>query len=127
MSEQHKKFFSYPDWENDPNFTFIGSEINPHTKRKYDFWLYTDKWCETVHTYNRPRFKYSFIERHGIGPGEYGSGPISVSWYDCSHFGDDFKKDFLWGIYRSQLLCLYYLAAGERPALIKPEDFCWMF
>lgn len=117
MSEQHKKFFPYPEWENDPNFTFIGSEINPNTKRKYDFWLYTDKWRESNRVYNKARFKYSFIARHGIDPGEYGSGPISVSWYDCSHFGDDFKKDFVWGIYRSQLLCLYYLATGERPAL----------
>ena len=115
MSEQHKKFFPYPEWENAPNFTFIGSEINPHTKMKYDFWLYTDRWCETVEEYNRPKFKYSFT----------GSGPISVSWYDCSHFVDDFKKDFIWGIYRSQLLCLYYLATGERPALLTSED--WMF
>jgi hypothetical protein len=104
----HKKFFPCPDWENNDDFIFLGRERNPHTKKPYDFWLYK---------YGDDPKMWSPTARHGIEPHEYGSGPLCTVYSDKSHFGEDFKKDFIWGIERSNVLAMYYLITNRRPAL----------
>lgn len=104
----HPKFYPYPEWENSERFLFLGSERNPHTGMCYDYWLHEPD--------GDPRY-CSPTARNGLEPHEYGSGPLCTAYYDTSHFGEDAKKDYVWGMKRVQLLALYWLATGERPGL----------
>jgi hypothetical protein len=66
---------------------------------------------------------WSPTSRTGLEPSEYGSGPLCCAHYDKSHWGEDHKKDFIWGLERANILAMYYLSTGERPALMSQEQF----
>jgi hypothetical protein len=101
----------YPNhWNNDPQFTYLGSQKNPHTGLGYDFYLY-DRRAETL----EPEYRYSFTCRHGDNPADYGSGQILHTWHDTSNFLHE--ADFIWGLEMAKKLCLYYLVTGKKPLL----------
>lgn len=60
---------------------------------------------------------YSYICRHGLKDHEYGSGPLRNCLNDTSHFGENHMKDWVWGLHRAQILCLWFLATKEKPLL----------
>lgn len=103
-------FYEYKNWINDHDFVYLGSEINPATKLKYDYWVYIGK-CNS---------DTSFLCRHGIEPHEYGSGPICIAHYDTTHFKNR-RDDYIFGIERAKILTLYYLATREKPLLQDSE------
>ena len=115
MFEPTEPYFPYPDWENDDRFTYLGSEENPETGMKYDYWIADTSFPGA----NRKATEYSYICRHSLEEGEYGSGPLLAcvvsngrSFIDMAK---NYGKDFLFGLYRSQLFSLYFLATGEKP------------
>lgn len=100
------------EWENDDRFTYLGSEVNPQTKSKHDYWLHTDS--------GRKPFCYSPTDRHGERDYEYGSMPLTCQLKDARSFiasGTDLGKDHLFGLARSQFFALWFLATGEKPLL----------
>ena len=100
-------FYPYPDWENDPGrCIYLGSEMNPRTRFKYDYWLIRTgiddhQWSPTA--------------RHGLEGPDYSSCPMSVCWYDYTHI--DGTEDYLFGTARARQLGMYYLATGKKPLL----------
>lgn len=112
-----KEYKIYPcqEWEESKYFTLLGSQKNPHTKLWYDFWLY--------HYYKDSVDMWSPTARHGLESHEYGSGPLCVVHHDKSHFGESFKKDYVWGIERANIIALYYIATAKRPYLLTENEY----
>jgi hypothetical protein len=106
-------FYPYPDWESNPDrYVYLGSEVNPHTGFKYDYWVVkTGEISE--------KLGWSCTARHGTEGPDYGSNPLCICWYDTNHF--DKTKDYHYGMERCRQLGLYYLATGEKP-LLKEEN-----
>jgi len=106
MSEPMQPCYS-TEWINDPNCVFLGTDINPKTKRIYDYWI--------VNLNDGP----SYTCRHGDLDSEYGSGRIEH--LDGSNLSSNilnkFDQDFIFGIVRSQYFALLYLATNKRPLL----------
>lgn len=106
-------FFPYSDWENDPdNCIYLGSEVNPRTRRKYDYWL-----IRTPSHTKDIEGEWSPTSRHGELDYEYGSCPLCICWYDFTHISAE--GDFLFGMSRARQLGLYYLATNKKPLLEK--------
>lgn len=110
-----ERFWPTADWYDEPDrYVFLGSEVNPHTKQKYDFYVVDTGWEGSTH----PGLDWSPTARFGPEPPDYASEPLCVSYYDRSHFpADSFKKDFVWGMERARLLGMYYLITKRRPLL----------
>lgn len=107
-------YYRYKPWIDDKErCVYLGSDINPNTGMKYDF------WCIKTGSHAEKEHNYSYTCRHGMRPEDYGSGPITCGWYDRTHFGTDLRKDFIWGLDRAIMFTLYYLATGRKPLLDK--------
>jgi len=115
-----KPFYPYPEWENDPDScVYLGSEKNPRTGYKYDYWLIQTNELPAQGVAGR----YSATYRFGLEDPDYGSMPLCICWYDDTHFGADIGKDHLFGSYRVKQLALYYLATGKRPLIEQRDGF----
>lgn len=104
-------YYKYQGWIDDPvNCIYLGSEQNPRTRFKYDYWV--------IRTHGRTG--WSSTARHGMEPHEYGSQSLDLAWYDDSAFSH--SEDFCFGIYRAKQLGVYWLATKEKP-LLKAKEF----
>jgi hypothetical protein len=102
-------FWSYQEWIKNPDkYLYLGSETNPFTKQRYDY------WAVKTGDENSPEH-WSATARHDIYDGGYGSAPMCVLWYNHIDAGIEPQKDFHYGNERARQLTLYYLATKKRP------------
>lgn len=94
--------YNIPIWENDKNFTYLGTDKSPTNGRKYDFWIYKNPYKNLEAT-------YSFIARYGHNLNNYMSMPSFIAWIN-------FEK-YDWPMLRAIQLGLYYLVTNETPQI----------
>ena len=116
-------YYPYKEWQDDPCMIYLGSETNPRTKFKYDYWLYKPVHNHPNGTSITSFEDISFLARHGVVDCDYGSSPICVAHYDTTAHSD--AGDYSFGMARVQQLGLYYLATGRKPLLENQSDLDW--
>lgn len=94
----YKKYFPTHHFSDDKHATYLTSEINPNTDRRYDYYLYEYDGS------------YSWIAVHSPEDSEYGSSCFATNnGLHQSQSADIFcasKKDFIFGINRAEYFAL---------------------